>query len=139
MRITASAKAATREKILNAARTALTRDGWEATTTRAIATAAGIATGTLFNYYASKEALAAALLLEELIAAEQEYLARRRGDESLEEDLFALVWAGFRRMQPYRAMLAAAHAVIFSPLSWAGSHPGEALRARQIAALQRMV
>jgi AcrR family transcriptional regulator len=64
MRITAEAKSATRQRILQAAMSLFVSDGWQHTTTRGIAVAAGIATGTLFNYFPTKEAIAAALMAE---------------------------------------------------------------------------
>ena len=51
MRITAEEKDATRRRILDAAVQLFRTRGFEATTTRDIADAAGIATGTLFNYF----------------------------------------------------------------------------------------
>ena len=48
----------------------------------------GIATGTLFNYFATKEALALALAAEALAGARDDYEHKRAGEESLEEGLF---------------------------------------------------
>ncbi|HZQ92558.1 MAG TPA: helix-turn-helix domain-containing protein [Terriglobales bacterium] len=76
--------------------------GWEATTTRDIAEQAGIAVGTLFNYFPTKEALAVAMAGARLSLARQDYQSRLRGDESLDEELFAFVWAGLRAMVPAR-------------------------------------
>ena len=59
MRITAEAKTATRQRILQVATDLFVSQGWQNTTTRDIAVAAGIATGTLFNYFATKEGIAA--------------------------------------------------------------------------------
>ena len=50
MRVTAETKRVTRERILAAARELFDSQGFDNTTTRDIAAAAGIATGTLFNY-----------------------------------------------------------------------------------------
>ncbi|HZU35991.1 MAG TPA: helix-turn-helix domain-containing protein [Gemmataceae bacterium] len=61
MRVTAVTKAATRQRILEAARQLFAAKGFEASTTRDIADAAGIASGTLFNYFTTKEALLASL------------------------------------------------------------------------------
>jgi len=61
VRVTAETKVATREQIVDAARRLFAANGFDATTTRAIANAAGIATGTLFNYFATKEAILACL------------------------------------------------------------------------------
>ena len=61
MRVTAETKAATRQRILAAARQLFLAKGFDACTTRDIADSAGIATGTLFNYFATKEAILASL------------------------------------------------------------------------------
>ncbi len=66
MRVTAEAKLATRRRILDAARDCFSKAGFEAATTRDIAAAAGIAAGTLFNYFPAKEAIAMALVAEAL-------------------------------------------------------------------------
>jgi AcrR family transcriptional regulator len=49
MRITAETKRETRQRILDEARALFGRGGFEAATTRDLAAAAGIATGTLFS------------------------------------------------------------------------------------------
>lgn len=75
MRITSEAKAATGQRILTEAARLFRSVGWDETTTREIAAAAGIANGTLFNYFPCKEAIAAALIEESLEAAEKEFAA----------------------------------------------------------------
>src|ERR1035441_1697845 len=97
MRITAEAKIATEQRILETAAQLFTTAGWESTTTREIAAAAGIATGTLFNYFQCKEAIAASLISEALTQAQQEFERRPREQESLEEDLFRFIWTGLKR------------------------------------------
>ncbi|MEX2318044.1 MAG: TetR/AcrR family transcriptional regulator [Pirellulales bacterium] len=104
MRITAEEKSATRQRILDAAIQAFRKRGFEATTTRDIATAAGIATGTLFNYFATKEAIV------EFLAAEALARARSRFDwevstGGLEESLFAYVAAELRQLKPLRKFI----------------------------------
>ena len=64
MRVTAEAKAETRQRILEAARKLFAASGYESSTTREIADAAGIANGTLFNYFPNKEAILAALVAD---------------------------------------------------------------------------
>ena len=85
MRITAKAKQETRLKLLECAHKLFLAKGFEATTTRDVANAAGIATGTLFNYFASKEALAMTIVCEALDEAGAEFEGRLRGDEALDE------------------------------------------------------
>mgnify|MGYP000920406409 CR=1 FL=1 len=104
MRVTPQAKAQTEQAILEHARRLFTRKGLEATSTREIATAAGIAVGTLFNYHASKEALALAIAADAFAAGREE--AQRRleacGPNSLEADLFTLIACDLRALQGIR-------------------------------------
>src|SRR4051812_5466896 len=105
MRVTAQAKAATRQAILDTARRLFARGGYEATTTRDIALEAKIASGTVFNYFPTKEAIVACLVdeaAEEALAEAQE-AAREAG--TLDEALFALIAAGLRRLKPLRKQL----------------------------------
>src|ERR1035437_8367162 len=106
MRITATAKSATRQRILQAAMRLFVSDGWQNTTTRDIALAAGIATGTLFNYFPTKESIAAALMAEALERAGEEFRAGRAEENSLEADLFSLIWTGLRSLRELRKFLA---------------------------------
>src|SRR5215203_1408635 len=98
MRVTADTKAATRRKILEAARRLFAEQGYDATTTRDVAAAAGIASGTLFNYFATKEAIVACLAAEAMEEALADARSRDDAAETFEEDLFALVAAGLRKL-----------------------------------------
>ena len=80
---------------LNAARQLFAANGFEASTTRDIADAAGIASGTLFNYFATKEDLLASLAAEAVAGANLEFEERATALGSFEEELFAFVSAGF--------------------------------------------
>ena len=117
MRITAEAKQETRRRILVSAGKLFVKNGFDQATTRQVAAAAGIASGTLFNYFPSKEALAMSLLSEALQTAPKDHLARRRGDESLEEDLFGHIAAGLRRLAPFRSFAADVLDVTMTPLA----------------------
>jgi AcrR family transcriptional regulator len=128
MRITNATKSATRQRILEAAKELFLRDGWNSTTTRGIAIAAGIATGTLFNYFPTKEGIAAALITEALESAADEF-GERTQENTLEADLFTLIWSGLWKLRDYRKFLGPALDTVFSPL--ARSLPqsaGDALR-----------
>lgn len=125
MRVSAQTKAATRERILEAARRLLAEKGYEATTTRDIADAAGIAGGTLFNYFATKDAIIACLAGDAVADASAE--ADSCG-ETLEEDLFALVALGLRKLKPLRKHLPALLETTLSPLAVAVSDDSSALR-----------
>src|SRR3954470_22751341 len=105
MRITNDAKLATRRRILEAAQRLFARDGFDGTATRDLAREAGIAAGTLFNYFPTKEEVALSLAVEALGEARADYERKRRGEESLEEDLFAFIAAGLRALNPLRGCL----------------------------------
>lgn len=129
MRVTAETKSATRHQILDSAASLFARDGWQSATTRAIALEAGIATGTLFNYFSTKEAIAATLIAEALEQAGEAFRAGRRPDDSLEADLFLLIWSGLRSLREFRNFLGPAAATIFSPLArQTADSPGDAIR-----------
>lgn len=106
MKVTAKAKRQTRERILEVAAKLFQQNGFVETTTRDIATEAKIATGTLFNYFPSKEALAIAIVGECLREAHDEFRARLRGDEDLSERLFANVATSLRHLREHRAYVA---------------------------------
>ena len=72
MRITAQAKAETLERLLDAAGRRLRRS--PDLTTREVASEAGVAHGTLFNYFPTKEALARAVCERELVAAAEAFV-----------------------------------------------------------------
>jgi AcrR family transcriptional regulator len=140
VRITAEAKAETRERIVEIAARLFTTDGWNSTTTRGIAAAAGIAAGTLFNYFESKEAIVAALMSEALEEAQEEVRKRRGGNESLEEELFSLIWAELRSLRRFRKFLPAAAETVLSPLRRSSEDgPGESLRVNHLQAVEEII
>ena len=94
MRVTAEQKRQTRERILECARKLFSDKGFEQTTTRDIAEAARIASGTMFNYFPTKEALAMTIVDESLGEAGAEFEDRMRGDETLEINVPAGVTTG---------------------------------------------
>ena len=105
MRVTANTKEKTRKRIRDQAFKLFQRKGFAETTTRHIARKAGIATGTLFNYFSTKEALAITIISEALEMATAEFHKRLRGDESLDEALFAHVATGLRHLRPHRGYI----------------------------------
>ena len=140
MRISVQAKTATRQRILLAATNLFKRDGWQNTTTRDIANASGIATGTLFNYFPTKEAIAAALIAEALDLANQEFRDGHDKDISLDANLFTLIWSGLCKLREFRQFLAPASETIFSPL--ARSTPdsaGDAIRVDHLELMETIV
>ena len=130
MRITAEKKEKTREAILREARRLFAECGFEATGTREIAQAAGIASGTLFNYFQTKEAIVAALAAEALGAVPG------AGDaETLEEDLFALVAMGMRKLRAMRKHLPALLETSLSPLAHGRDDGAASLRVAHLEAV----
>ena len=140
MRITAEAKSATRQRILQASMSLFVSDGWQNTTTRDIALASGIATGTLFNYFPTKESIAAALMAEALERAGEEFRASRGEENSLEADLFSLIWSGLRSLREFRKFLAPASETIFSPLArQSPDSPGDAIRIDHLLLVEAII
>ena len=134
MRVTAETKESTRRKILEAAQELFRTTGFEATTTRDIARAAGIATGTLFNYFPTKEAIVASLIQDSQTRVTRRNASERH--ESLEEALFANAAAGLRLLKPYRNYLSPVLDTALSPLaeSKAGDL-GQSLRTEHLEAV----
>jgi AcrR family transcriptional regulator len=140
MRITSQAKAATGQRILHAAADLFHTAGWEAATTREIAAAAGIANGTLFNYFPCKEAIAAALIAEALESTGREFVERPPEGVSLEEDLFSLIWGGLKSLREYRDFLGPAAETIFSPLAqFSAEKTGDAIRVHHLGMVEQLV
>src|SRR6478735_479997 len=102
MRVTSQTKLATRKRILQAAQEQFAERGFEATTTRDIAAAAGIAVGTLFNYFPTKEAIVESLVSDAYAAVAANFAETpdRTEPSSLEEELFAHVAAILRKLGP---------------------------------------
>src|ERR1700683_3788553 len=140
MRITTEAKSATRERILAASAKLFARNGWDGATTRDIAVASGIATGTLFNYFQSKEAVVAALMAEAFAKAREEYQAQSGDRQSLEEDLFSLVYTGLKKLRKFRKVLASAAETIFSPLTRSSREcAGDSIRVQHLAQVAQIL
>jgi AcrR family transcriptional regulator len=122
MRVTSETKNATRSRILEVAQKQFAKQGFEATTTRDIARAAQIATGTLFNYFPTKEAIVEHLVGEAFASAADGAVVESSPappDEplTLEEDLFAHAAAILRRLKAYRKYLPAVLETSLSPLT----------------------
>lgn len=126
MRVTKKTKLKTRAAILSAARNLFVEKGFEKTITRDITTKAGIAAGTLFNYFPSKEALGLEIICEELEEAKQDYTQLLRGEEALDEALFLYIITGLNRLKPHRHYVAEIVETALSP--FAGSETGERIR-----------
>lgn len=140
MRVTRQAKEKTRSSILESARQLFSERGFDAATTREIARLAKIAAGTLFNYFPSKEALGMELMAEALESGKRDFEERRRGDESLEEDLFAFIITGLRRLEPMRRSVAAIAETALSPFAGAAiTEAGEKVRLEQLETVESLL
>jgi len=139
VRVTAEVKAETRRRILKAARGRFAKVGFEAATTREIAEASGIAAGTLFNYFPSKEAIVMAMAAEALDKARRRFDAGSRS-ELLEEDLFALIAEELRGLRPMRGCLRPVLETALSPMARTEASPdGEAIRVGHLEAVGRLI
>lgn len=131
MRITADEKQATRRRIVEAALDEFRIGGFATATTRDIARRAGIATGTLFNYFATKEAIVADLVAEALAKARAAFTRQAPGTD-LEEDLFALAAVELRQLKPLRKLVAALFDDELSPLATPRTAAKDTIRAAHL-------
>jgi AcrR family transcriptional regulator len=139
MRISKQTKEENRARILDKAAEIFTGKGFDATTTRDIALASGLAAGTLFNYFPSKETLAMTMVAEALGQGRDDFL-RRRGKEYLAEELFLFVAAGLRRLRPLRPFLGPVLERSLSPFPRKNICPqGEAARRDHLAVVQEII
>ena len=102
MRITQEAREKTRKSILKAAEILFAKQGFEKTTTRDISASCGIAKGTLFNYFKSKETLAMTLVAQAMESGREMFLRRKTGNEMLVEELFLFIASELRSLKSYR-------------------------------------
>ena len=110
----------TRKAILEAALDLFSRQGFYATTTKQISRKAGIAEGTLFNYFRTKEDLALYFLEREVDALISWFgHDNRLQGAPLPEQLFAVIHRLFERIEPYQEFIGA--------ISLRGLHPGSKL------------
>jgi AcrR family transcriptional regulator len=134
-------KEAIRKRIVTAALNLFQTKGFEATTTRAIARKAGIAEGTVFNYFKTKEDIALHFFEQEVdqaIAAVRENPRLRKSP--LEEKLFTLVHSQLEFLAPYERFIGAAFMQALKPASPLGafSHRAQQLRHRYVGFVQEL-
>lgn len=140
MRISEQAKQENRARILEKAAELFVARGFEDCTTRDIAVAAGLAAGTLFNYFPSKETLAMTMVSEALKMGREDFRRRRGGDEELAEDLFLFISSGLRRLRPLRPFLGPVLERSLSPFPRKNVCPeGEGARQEHLAAVQEII
>lgn len=134
MRVTAKVKEKTETAILAAARRLFLRRGVEGTSTRDIAKSAKIATGTLFNYFVSKEELAFALAASAFDAGRELAHQRITADaaSSLEMDLFTLIASDLRALVDLRTLVGDLLDAGLGRMSDGASEAATAVRAARI-------
>ena len=134
-------KEAIRKRIVTAALSLFQSKGFEATTTKAIARKAGIAEGTVFNYFKTKEDIALhffELEVDQAIAAVRSNPRLRKAP--LEEKLFTLVHSQLEFLAPYERFIGAAFIHALKPASALGifSHRAQELRHRYVGFVQEL-
>lgn len=140
MRITETAKQENRRRILAKAAELFTDKGFEESTTRDIALAAGLAVGTMFNYFPSKETMAMSMVTEALRQGSEDFRRRRAGDEGLAEELFLFIASGLRRLQPLHPFIGPVLERSLSPFPRKSVCPeGEAARQEHLAVVQEII
>ncbi|MCP4897678.1 MAG: TetR/AcrR family transcriptional regulator [bacterium] len=140
MRITAKAKQEVRERILTAGRSQFQRKGFEGTTTRDLSRAAGIAIGTLFNYFPNKESLGMSILAEALERGRDRFRENVQRIPTLEEGLFALSASELREIRPYRVFVGPILETALSPFgSSQTSSEGEKARQEHLGTVAEMI
>jgi len=138
----AASKEAIREKIVKAALSLFQTKGFDATTTKAIARKAGIAEGTVFNYFKSKDDIALHFFEQEVDQAMAAVRDNPRLKKApLEEKLFALVHAQLEYLAPYENFIGAAMIHALKPSSPLGpfSHRAMELRHRYLRFVEELI
>lgn len=114
----AEAKERTRKRILRAALELFSKRGFDRTTAKQISDKAGIAEGTLFNYFKTKEDVALYFFEEELAAIVDWYWKEQAlHDRPLPEKLFAIIYRHLERLAPYEDFIGAVYMRMFQPVS----------------------
>ena len=140
MRVRPETKARTRGEILKAARRLFAERGFARASTRELSRSAGIAAGTLFNYFPTKESLALELLGESIERGLATWHARRRSGASLVEELFDHVACGLAELEPYRASLGEILETALSPFRSLPAVPGgERFRLRHLETVDALL
>src|SRR5438309_10111254 len=134
-------KAAIRKRIVAAALSLVQTKGFDATTTKAIARKAGIAEGTVFNYFKSKDDIALHFFEQEVdqaMAAVRDNPRLRKAP--LEEKLFTLVHSQLEFLAPYERFIGTALIHALKPASPLGpfSHRAQELRHRYLGFVEEL-
>ncbi len=111
-------KERTRKAILRAALDLFDKQGFYRATTRSICRKAGIAEGTLFNYFRTKEDLALCFFEEELADLTDWFRREKRLRQApLPEKLFAIIHQHLERIGPHESFIGAVYLRALHPAS----------------------
>ncbi len=121
MRVTAAKKRETRSRIVAQALELFRTKGYAETTVRDIAQTSEIATGTMFNYFRSKEDLAMSVLAESIEAAHEESCARIENLSSLEQVLFDQLATEVRHLETHRHFVSEVFEQTMTPFALPGA------------------
>ena len=111
-------KEKTKQAILAAALKLFAEKGFYSTSTRAISRKAGIAEGTLFNYFETKEDLALYFFEREMDEVIEWFEGNPRMKRAaLAEKLFAVVHHSLERLEPHEEFIGAVHLRALAPSS----------------------
>jgi AcrR family transcriptional regulator len=135
-------KKAIKERIVKAALTLFQTRGFDETTTKAIARKAGIAEGTVFNYFKSKDDIALHFFEQEVdqaMAAVRDNPHLKKAP--LEEKLFTLVHSQLEYLAPYERFIGSALIHALKPSSPLGpfSHRAMELRHRYLRFVEELI
>jgi AcrR family transcriptional regulator len=135
-------KKAIKERIVKAALTLFQTRGFDETTTKAIARKAGIAEGTVFNYFKSKDDIALHFFEQEVDQAMATVRDNPRLKKApLEEKLFTLVHSQLEYLAPYERFIGSALIHALKPSSPLGpfSHRAMELRHRYLRFVEELI
>ena len=138
-RITREAKQATKKRIVEEACRLFRETGFELSTTRDIAVASGIATGTLFGYFPTKEAIVLDLVTQGLDKARDEFTRIQREGASLEEDLFSHVSTGLRKLKKHRRYMRPVLETTLCPIARSTNDETDSLRTNHLEMVQQIL
>jgi AcrR family transcriptional regulator len=111
-------KEKTKKAILNAASALFSRKGFHRTTTKEITRKAGIAEGTLFNYFPTKEDLAVYFFQQQLVELMEWFRRDKRLQRvPLPEKLFAIIHYHLEQISPYEEFIGAVYLRALQPTS----------------------
>jgi AcrR family transcriptional regulator len=140
MRITEEAKKHNRARILETAGRLFATKGFSETTTRDIAREAGLAVGTMFNYFPSKESMAMSMVNEALARALVDFRKAASGDEELTEELFLFISTALRRLRPFHPFIGPVLEKSLSPFAAGSICPeGESTRKEHLAMVRAIL